>query len=118
MNSEPTAAVAHTDSEQIGHAYENHVPIYWRVIIALSLLTLLEFGIAYLIDGVAPVIFMLGVLSLILLAVVKATMVARIFMHLKYDPKILSLLCILPVILGSPLVVFCIWDGLKGPSFG
>ena len=109
---------APADSEQIGPVFHDHMPIYWRVIITLGVLTGGEFAIAMAIDGVAPTVFMLGVLSLILLAAIKATMVARIFMHLKYDPKILSLLCIVPLILGSPLVIFCIWDGLKGPSFG
>jgi len=122
-NSDATmnAGSGHADSEQIGPGYHNHMPTYWRVIITLSVLTLCEFGIAYLIGdkaAIAQVAFMLGVLALITLAAVKATMVARVFMHLKYDPKILSLLCILPVILASPLVIFCIWDGLKGPSFG
>ena len=109
---------AHAASDELGHGFHDHMPIYWRVIITLAVLTLAEFGIAMAIDGAAPTAFMLGVLALILLAAVKATMVARIFMHLKYDPKILSAICILPVILASPLVLFCIWDGLNGPSFG
>ncbi len=113
MNADAT----HADSGESGHEYHDHMPIYWRVIISLSLLTLAEFGIAFAIENVSPTMFMLGVLGLILLAVVKAVMVARVFMHLKYDPKILSILCILPVILGAPLVLFCIWDGLKGPAF-
>ena len=62
MNSEMT----HADSAQIGHGYENHMPIYWRVIITLSVLTLGEFAISFSIDGAAqtaPTLFMLGVLD-------------------------------------------------------
>ena len=117
MNAEATPY----ESDEEGHfVYHNHMPTYWRVIIALSVLTIAEFGIAFLIEDIkaeSPGMFVLGVLGLILLAVVKAVLVARVFMHLKYDPKILSWLCVIPVILGTPLVLFCIWDGLQGPAF-
>ncbi len=101
-------------------AHENHMPTYWRVIIALSLLTLVEFAISFGIEGTAQsaaTVFMLGVLGLIALAAVKAVMVGKFFMHLKYDPGILSFLAVTPVILGTPLVLFCVYDGINGPSF-
>ena len=97
--------------------YHNHMPTYWRVIITLAVLTGVEFGIAFLMKGVGPTAFMLGVLALIALAAVKAVMVAKFFMHLKYDPKILALLCLTPVVLGTPLVLFCVYDGIHGPGF-
>lgn len=100
--------------------YHNHMPIYWRVIITLAVLTGVEFAISFGIEGKAndqATLFMFGVLGLIALAAWKAVLVGRFFMHLKYDPGILSFLAITPVILGTPLVLFCIYDGINGPSF-
>ncbi len=112
------ALSAHDDPDDAGAAYHNHMPVYWRIFISLAVLTGIEFGISLSMDPAQGTLYMLGIVVLVLLAAVKAALVARVFMHLKYDPKILSLLCVLPVILGSPLVLFCIWDGINGPSFG
>lgn len=109
----------HANAEGI-EPYHDHMPIYWRVIITLAVLTGVEFAISFAMHGThesAPTMFMLGVLALIALAAWKAVLVARFFMHLKYDPGILSFLCLVPVILGTPLVLFCIYDGINGPSF-
>ncbi len=100
---------------------ESHLPTYTRVIITLAVATAIEFGIAMFIGldeaGVKPKMWMIGVLALIGLAAWKAILVGKIFMHLKYDPKILSLLAITPVVLATPLCAFCIWDGIAGPGF-
>ena len=109
----------HSD-ENGGFIYHNHMNIYWRVIITLTVLTAVEFAISFAIDGKAQTqatLFMIGVLGLIGLAAWKAVLVGRFFMHLKYDPGILSFLAVIPVILGTPLVLFCIYDGINGPAF-
>jgi len=101
-----------------GTAHESHLGTYTRVIITLSALTAAEFGLAWAIHGAAAALFVLGVLGLLALAAWKAVLVARVFMHLKYDPRILSLLALVPLVLATPLVLFGIWDGASGPSFG
>ena len=101
-------------------AFHDHMPTYWRVIITLAVLTGVEFGISFAMHGThesSPTLFMLGVLALVALAAVKAVLVAKFFMHLKYDPKILAFLCMTPVVLGTPLVLFCVYDGIMGPGF-
>jgi uncharacterized membrane protein YhaH (DUF805 family) len=107
-------------TEDGAFVYHDHMNIYWRVIITLTVLTAVEFAISFGIDGKADsqaTLFMFGVLGLIALAAWKAVLVGRFFMHLKYDPGILSFLAIIPVILATPLVLFCIYDGLNGPAF-
>ena len=96
-----------------------HMSTYVRVIVTLAVATLIEFAIAYFIDpqhnsGTRPGFFMVGVLALIAIAAYKAWLVARVFMHLKYDPRILSLLAITPVVLGTPLVALGVFDGVYG----
>ena len=108
------AAAEHT-------AHESHLATYWRVIVTLTVLAAGEFASAVAIEGKAQdaaTVFMLGVLGLIALAGWKAVLVARFFMHLKYDPGILAFLALTPVILATPLVLFCVYDGLNGPGFG
>jgi len=116
-----TAATAVDVSHGQGaeHAeHESHLPTYVRVIITLAVLTAGEFAIAFWIapgeDHQRPNVFMLGVLMLIGLAAWKAVLVARFFMHIKYDAKILALLAMVPVILGTPLVLLCVYDGTHG----
>ena len=104
-------------TEDGGIAFNDHMPTYWRVIVTLTVLTAIEFGISFAMHGAAATLFMLGVLALIGLAAWKAVLVARFFMHLRYDPKLLSLIAIVPVILAAPLVLLATYDGIHGPSF-
>jgi caa(3)-type oxidase subunit IV len=93
---------------------ESHLPVYKKVIVTLSVLTLVEFGISFGMHSFIP--FVLGVLLLIGLAFWKAVMVARFFMHVKYDPSILAFIAFLPVILGTPIVLLVGFDLIKGPN--
>jgi caa(3)-type oxidase subunit IV len=96
-----------------GHG-ESHIPIYRRTILTLSGLTAVEFAIAYTMQhGLS---FVLGVLLLVGLACWKAILVARFFMHIKYDPRILALIIVTPVVLAAPLVVLVGFDLLNGPN--
>ena len=110
-----TAAAAVVEVE-----VENHLPIYNKIIITLTVATGIEFGIAALItpgdaaDSTIP--FAVGVLLLVAVAAYKAYLVAKIFMHLKYDPKLLGWIIFSPIILGTPLVLFCTYDAIMGPS--
>lgn len=93
---------------------ESHLPVYKKVIVTLAVLTAVEFGISFAMHSFIP--FVLGVLLLVGLAFWKAVMVARFFMHVKYDPSILAFIACLPVILGTPLVLLVGFDLVKGPN--
>lgn len=98
-----------------------HMPTYNRTIILLSVLTAVEFVLAWMIapgEGAEPMLpFMLGVLGLMGLAAWKAIQVGRIFMHLTYDPRILTWIAVSPVVLGTPLVALACFDAIRGPTF-
>ena len=93
---------------------ESHLPTYKRVIVTLAVLTAVEFGISIAMHTWFP--FALGVLTLIGLAAWKAVLVARFFMHIKYDPKIFAFIVCLPLILGTPIVLLVGFDLLHGPN--
>lgn len=94
---------------------ESHLPTYRKVIIMLTALTAVEFGISFAMHSFIP--FILGLLLLVGLAFYKAALVARFFMHIKYDPSIFAFLCILPVVLGSPIIILVGYDLVHGPNF-
>ena len=93
---------------------ESHLPTYKRVIVILALLTLVEFGISFAMHSFVP--FGLGAVLLIGLAFWKAVLVARFFMHIRYDPSILAFIAFLPVVLGTPIVLLVGYDLLRGPN--
>lgn len=92
----------------------SHLPTYKKVIGGLFALTVVEFGISFWMHAGFP--FMLGVLVLIALAFWKAILVAKFFMHVKYDPGILAFLAVIPVILATPLLLLVGFDLVKGPN--
>lgn len=98
-----------------------HMPTYNRSIILLAVLTAVEFGIAALMhpdaEGEAIIPFVAGVLVMLALAAWKAIIVGQIFMHLKYDPRILRWIAISPVVLGAPLIALACFDAIRGPTF-
>ena len=93
---------------------ESHLPTYKRIILILGALTAVEFGLAQWMHHGFP--FMVGVLLLIGLAFWKAVLVARFFMHVKYDPGILAFLAVTPLILATPMLLFVGFDLVKGPN--
>lgn len=103
----------HDAGHEGGHG-ESHLPTYKKVIVLLSVLTLVEFGLAAWMQSGLP--FVVGLLSLVGLAAWKAVAVARFFMHLRYDPSVLAFLAVIPVILGTPLVLLVGFDLIKGPN--
>jgi cytochrome c oxidase subunit IV len=69
---------------------------YLAVFIALAVLTMLELGVTYLNLPRIPL--------LVPLALIKASLVAMFYMHLKYDNKIFSLMFIFGLIFGIGLI--------------
>lgn len=101
---------------------DSHLSTYNKIIITLSVLTIIEFAIAYAMspgdaETAAMIGFTLGVLILVGLACWKAVLVARYFMHIKYDPKVLAYIILSPVALMFPLVLVPLYDAVKGPAY-
>ena len=105
---------AHAETRDASHA-ESHLPVYTRVIVTLAALTGVEFGLSWAMHH-EHVPFGLGAVLLVGLAAWKAVLVARFFMHIKYDPRILAFIAILPVFLGSPIVFLVGFDLINGPN--
>ncbi len=99
----------HGDADHGG----DHMPIYNRTIVTLAALTALEFVLAYFLGHGLPLIA--GILLLVGLAAVKAFLVAKFFMHLKYDPKALAYVIFTPVFLATPLILIAGYDVVHGP---
>lgn len=69
---------------------------YLAVFIALAVLTVLELGVTYFDLPRIPL--------LVPLALIKASLVAMFYMHLKYDRKVFSMLFIFGLIFGILLI--------------
>lgn len=91
--------------EQTPHA--KHPPYFW-IWAALALLTLLELGIAFLQSWSKTAI----VVTLVLLAVWKAGLVALYYMHLRFEPNRVRILAIAPLPLAVILVIAVITEFL------
>lgn len=111
MNAPDHGAAAALDVHELDH----HLVSYKKIITVLAVATAIEFGLSYLMQ-VKTLGFTAGVLVLVALAFFKAILVAKFFMHLKYDPKILALIAATPLVLATPLNIICIFDACKGPS--
>ncbi len=96
-------------------ALDAHLRSYKKIIVTLAVLTGVEFGLAYLMGhGLG---FAAGVILLVGVAAWKAVLVARFFMHLRYDPRVLALIALTPVILATPLAALVAFDCVKGAGF-
>ena len=73
----------------------HHEPNYMAVVIWLTLFTLIELGLGIY----SSMDRKLYIALLIVLAAVKAILVAAYFMHLRFEKKTLAMIAIFPVIL-------------------
>jgi caa(3)-type oxidase subunit IV len=110
------APEAHGDAPDV-HELDHHLKDYKKIIVVLTIATAVEFGIAYLM-GTHVIGLFAGILLLVGIAFFKAVLVAKFFMHLRYDPKPLAFISITPLILATPFNVICIFDAVQGPSIG
>ena len=78
---------------------ERHHPNYLGVWVWLAALMLLSVFASYL---PAPAVLVLGVI--LTLSLIKAILVAVYYMHLKFEPRILLLVVICPLVLAGVLV--------------
>ena len=97
------------------HELDHHLKDYKKIIVVLTVATAIEFGISALMAK-GSLGFVLGVLVLVAIAFFKAVLVAKFFMHLRYDPRILSMIAITPLVLATPLNIICCFDAIKGPA--
>jgi caa(3)-type oxidase subunit IV len=97
------------------HELDHHLGDYKKIITVLTVMTAIEFGVSYLI-GSHHLGLAVGIVTLLALAFVKAALVAKFFMHLRYDPKPLAIFILIPLVLASPILIICCFDAIKGPS--
>ena len=85
---------------------EGHVsPNYWLIWLYLFILTVIEIAVIF-----TPVARLLIVIALVSLALVKATLVAAYFMHLRFEARALALIALTPLFLGAVLISILIPD--------
>ena len=83
------------------HTHPNYMGIFW----VLLVLTVVEVGLTFL----ALPKMLLGSL-LVILAVWKAALVAMYFMHLKFEPKTLAMIAIVPFVLCLFMILMLLPD--------
>ncbi len=91
-------------TEMSGHSIDM-ADTYLKVFIALAVLTVIEVGIGYLDTSVGKVVVLMT------FALVKAAMVAAIFMHVKYekDPKTIVIFSFIVPLIGAIVLASVIW---------
>ncbi len=87
------------DTTRAHAAHSHREPNYLGVILTLAVFTLLEVGVIYV-----PVSKILIGLSLVVLALTKAALVAMFFMHLKFEKWALALIAMTPLVLCGMLM--------------
>lgn len=93
-----------TEAEAV-HKQPNYAAVFW----SLFVLTILEITIANL-HWVKPLI----VVSLVFLAIIKASLVALFYMHLKFEKFVIYIIVIFPLFLAVFLTVMVLAD--KAPA--
>ena len=99
-------------SHTIEHTPTNHTKTYLKIFGLLFALTVLEvflsqIGLPY---GVM-------VITLVVLALVKAGFVAVYFMHLKFEAKFLSIIAYAPLVVASILILFLALEWIFQPHW-
>ena len=96
--------MANLDQHKSDHASHGASELtYTAVFMGLLILTVLEVGVTYL-----PIPRIVLVASLLVMAFMKASLVAMYFMHLRFDPRILSVIFVTPLLLGAVFIYFLI----------
>ncbi|MFQ5888831.1 MAG: cytochrome C oxidase subunit IV family protein [Gemmatimonadota bacterium] len=80
-------------------------PPYLAVFGGLALLTVVELGVAFM--GLPRAVTILGLLGL---AIWKALLVALYFMHLRFEPRLVSVVAAAPLLPAAILVVLVLME--------
>lgn len=102
-------------SADASHGAESHDKVYVRTIVVLTILTVAEFALVLGGKGTLPSLVIIG--GLLFMAGWKALLVGKMFMHLKYDPRILAWIAITPLVLATPLYLIASYDFIHGMQF-
>ncbi len=100
---------AHGVTTPTPHHHVNYIAIF----LSLVVLTAVTVGVYFL----HPTSEVVKILLALLIASVKAILVAYFFMHLKFEGKLIYTIFIVPLLLCVLLVVALIPDVLRGPLF-
>jgi len=87
--------------ETVTHKRPNYAAIFW----ALLILTIFEIIVANL-----PAAKPFAVAGLVLLAMIKASLVALFYMHLKFEKFVIYLIVIFPLFLAAVLTLMILAD--------
>jgi cytochrome c oxidase subunit 4 len=99
----------HDAEHHHGPAYKT----YWAVFVWLMLLTCLTVSVSWIKAMPVPVAVALA----FMIAISKASIVAAFFMHLKYDSKILRIICTVPAMLTLLIIIALMPDvGMHAPG--
>src|SRR3982751_1179295 len=115
MSHSTPAANRHEPEEPHGHTVPtpHHHVNYFKIFFALVILTVVTVAVAFKrFDSEA-----VNVLLALLVASVKASLVATYFMHLKFEGKLIYFISIVPLILCVILVCALIPDIVNSPFF-
>lgn len=88
------------------HKMPNYMAIFWWLLV----LTILEVAVIY-----APMAKLIIVILLIGMALSKASLVALYFMHLRFEPRTLGIIALVPLILCVFLVFMLVPDHAAVP---
>jgi len=91
----------------------HHHVNYYAIFATLVVLTAITVGVYFL----HPTSELVKILLALLIASIKAILVAYFFMHLKFEGKLIYTIFIVPLLLCVLLVVALIPDVLRGPLF-
>ncbi len=91
----------------------HHHVNYYAIFASLVVLTAITVGVYFL----HPTSELVKILLALLIASVKAILVAYFFMHLKFEGKLIYLILIVPVLLCFLLIFALIPDVMHGPLF-
>lgn len=92
-------------TEPTGHKRPNYAAVFWSLLV----LTIFEIVVAN-----CPLWKPLIVVSLVLLAVLKASLVALFYMHLKFEKYVIYVIVLFPLFLAVFLTVMVLSD--KAPA--
>jgi cytochrome c oxidase subunit 4 len=95
----------------------HHQVNYLACFATLVVLTIVTVGVYYLFNLIQVQSELVRVLAALLVASIKASVVAMFFMHLKFEGKLIYSIAIVPLVLCVLLVCALIPDVLRGPLF-
>ena len=84
---------------------EHWHPPYWRIFVILLALTAIEMGLA-----IFPGPKWMAVSLMIVIAIVKIAYIARYFMHLKFDQKVLGAIACAPLLFASCMIFYLLLE--------